>query len=259
MKKNISKFDIIIQARIGSTRLPGKILKTYKNLTPLKILIKRLQNCKNIKNIIICTTKDPNDFKVVNFCKKEKLLYFRGNKQNVLSRYYNAAKKFNSKYIIRITSDCPLVDYRIINNMIVEFQKRKPDYYANTYPLPTKYPDGMDIEIFNFKTLEFTNRYAYLPSEREHVTPYMFKTKKFKILKKNLHIDLSDYRFCIDYKKDFILFKKFIDYFKNKIYNVSMFELVKYVKNNPKFIYYQKKIKRNEGWTSALKKDEKYK
>lgn len=253
-------FDILIQARMGSTRLPGKVLKSYKKITPLKVLIKRLQNCKKIKNIIICTTREIEDLKIVDFCKKENIFFFRGSKQNVLSRYYQAARKFKSKNIIRITSDCPLVDYRIINNMINEFSKKKPDYYANTYPLPTKYPDGMDIEIFNFKILESTHFKAYLPSEREHVTPFMFKKKKgVNILKKNLHNDLSKYRFCIDYEKDFNLFKKFIDYFNNKIYSVSMFELVKYVKNNPKLINYQKEIKRNEGWTTSLKKDEKYK
>ena len=96
MKKNISKFDIIIQARIGSTRLPGKILKTYKNLTPLKILIKRLQNCKNIKNIIICTTKDPNDFKVVNFCKNC-IIHFKRIYFLIYLKFLKKTKKIKKK------------------------------------------------------------------------------------------------------------------------------------------------------------------
>ena len=169
------------------------------------------------------------------------------------------AKKFKSQIIIRVTSDCPLVDYRIINNMLNNFIKSKNDYYANTYPLPTTYPDGMDIEIFSYLTLKKTNKNAFLPSEREHVTPYIYNSSKFKFKRKDLKKDLSKYRFCIDYEKDFSLFCEIINHFKNRIYNVNMMDLVNYVKKNPGLIKYQKLIKRNEGWTSVLAKDEKFK
>ena len=254
-----NKTDIIIQARMGSARLKGKVLKKYKNYTPLKILIERLKKCKKISNIIICTTKLVEDDRIVDFCKKEKIKFFRGSKNDVLSRYYYCAKKFKSSEIIRITSDCPLIDYRIINNMLKLYQTLKVDYYANTYPLPTTYPDGMDIEIFNFSTLEKTFYYAALPSEREHVTPYMYNSKKFKIKRKELKKDISKLRFCIDYQSDFNFFVKLIKYFKNRIYDISMLDLVSHVKKKPKLIYYQKKIVRNQGWYSSLKKDEKFK
>ena len=114
--KNRKKVDIIIQARIGSTRLKGKVLKKHKGLTPLKIMIERLKHCKKINDVIICTTRLAEDNKVVKFCKKENIKFYRGSKNDVLSRYYETAIKFRSKIIIRVTSDCPLVDYRIINN-----------------------------------------------------------------------------------------------------------------------------------------------
>ena len=174
---NKRKVDIIIQARIGSTRLKGKVLKKYKGLTPLKIMIERLKQCIKIRNITICTTKLSEDNKIVNFCKKEKIKFYRGSKNDVLSRYYETAKKFKSKIIVRVTSDCPLVDYRIINDMLNNFLKSKNEYYANSYPLPTTYPDGMDIEIFKYSTLKKTNKEAFLPSEREHVTPYIYNSK----------------------------------------------------------------------------------
>ena len=256
-KKN--KVHIIIQARVGSKRLRNKVLKKHKSLSPLKIMIERLKNCKNIDEIIICTTFLKEDYKIVEFCKKEKLQFYRGSVNNVLSRYYKTAKKYNSQIIIRVTSDCPFVDYRIVNKMLSEFKNFKIDYYANTYPMPTQYPDGMDVEIFKFPVLEKTNKLAKLPSEKEHVTPYMFNSKKFKTRKKIIKQNYSNYRFCIDYLDDFKLYSKILDNFKSKIYKASMLDIIKFAKKNPSCISYQTKIKRNEGWASALKKDEKFK
>jgi len=258
MKQKVN-FGVIIQARMGSTRLPNKILLKYKKVTPLNILIKRLKKSKYIDDIFIATTRDEVDKKIVDFCKKNFLKYFRGSTNNVLSRYHYTAKKFRIENIIRITSDCPLVDYKIIDQMIKIYKSKKIDYLANTYPLPTKYPDGMDIEIFSKNTLLKSFNNVFLPSEKEHVTPYMWKYNKFKIYKKNYKKDLSKYRFCLDYLEDFKLLCRLIDNFKSKIYEVSMENIVNFVKKNQNLIYYQKKIIRNEGWLSSLKKDKNYK
>lgn len=258
MKKK-GKVDIIIQARLGSTRLKGKVLKMHRKINILKILVERMKNCKNADEIIICTTKKTQDNKIVKFCNYEKIKVFRGSNNNVLSRYHLTAKKFKTDVVIRITSDCPFVDFRIVDNMIYEFRNKKLDYYANTYPLPTNYPDGMDIEIFTSKALKKANKDAILPSEREHVTPYFYNSGKFKIGKKRLRENLSKYRFCIDYQSDFILLKKIINHFNNKIFTISMKQLVNFVKIRANLISYQKKIIRNEGWKSSLLKDEKFK
>jgi spore coat polysaccharide biosynthesis protein SpsF len=252
-------FAAIIQARMNSSRLPNKILLNYKNLSPLSILIKRLDKSKYLKKIIIATTTKKKDDKIVDFCKENKVSFFRGNENNVLQRYYLAAKKFKVKKIIRITSDCPLIDFRILDQMIKNFKKKKIDYYSNAYPLPCRYPDGMDIEIFTFKTLEKTFKKAALPSEKEHVTNYMWGKNNFKIAKKNIKEDLSNYRFTIDYKKDFIFLCKIIDSFgRNKISSISMKELINFTKKNLDLISYQKKIKRNQGWKSSYIKDKKF-
>jgi len=258
MKKKIN-FGVIIQARTGSTRLPNKILLKYKNITPLEILIKRLRKSKLIDDIFIATTHNQSDNKIVNFSKKNLIKYYRGSTNNVLSRHYYTAKKFGLKNIIRITSDCPLVDFRIIDQMIKIFKSKNLDYLANTYPLPTTYPDGMDIEIFTNKTLLKSFNKATLPSEKEHVTPYMWKYNKFNIYKKDYKKDLSIYRFTIDYHQDFKFLCKLIKHFKLRIYDLSMENLVNFVKKNANLIYYQKNIKRNEGWSSSFKKDQKYK
>ncbi len=249
-------FSIIIQARIGSSRLPGKILRNYKNYNLLKVLIQRLNKSKKVKNIIIATTKQKEDDRVVKFCLDNSLTYFRGSKNNVLNRYYKASRKYKVKNIIRITSDCPLIDPVILDKMILEFKKKKLDYLSNTYPEPSTYPDGMDIEIFTYRSLQLANKYAKTKSEKEHVTAYIRRQKRFKILRTDLLKDMSNFRLTIDYPKDYNLFKYLIDKFKSKIFFVGMIEIIKYLKKNPSLIEYQKKILRNEKFIIDQKRDD---
>lgn len=249
-------FSIIIQARIGSSRLPGKILRNYKNYNLLKVLIQRLNKSKKVKNIIIATTKQKEDDRVVKFCLDNSLNYFRGSKNNVLNRYYKASRKYKVKNIIRITSDCPLIDPVILDKMILEFKKKKLDYLSNTYPEPSTYPDGMDIEIFTYRSLQLANKYAKTKSEKEHVTAYIRRQKRFKILRTDLLKDMSNFRLTIDYPKDYNLFKYLIDKFKSKIFFVGMIEIIKYLKKNPSLIEYQKKILRNEKFIIDQKRDD---
>ena len=164
------QFSIIIQARLGSSRLPGKVLINYKNYTLLSVLHQRLKRSQKIKDVIIATTKKREDNEIVKFCKNNSIKYFRGSENNVLNRYYQTAKKFNIKNIIRITADCPFIDPTILDKMIIEFKKKKLDYLSNTYPEPSTYPDGMDIEIFKFNSLKLANKYAVSKTEKEHVT-----------------------------------------------------------------------------------------
>ena len=248
-------FSIIIQARIGSSRFPGKILRNYKNYNLLKVLVQRLKKSKKVKNIIIATTKQKEDEKIVKFCLSNSLKYFRGSKNNVLNRYYEASKKYNVKNIIRITSDCPLIDPVILDKMILEFKKKKLDYLSNTYPEPSTYPDGMDIEIFTYRSLKLSNKYATKKSEKEHVTVYIRKKKRFKILRTDLTKNKSNYRLTVDYLKDYNLFKSLIDKFKSKIFFVGMNEIIRFLDKNPRLTKYQKKILRNEKFIKDQKRD----
>ncbi len=252
-------FHVIVQARMGSTRLPGKTLKNYKGITPLNILVRKLKKINKISKIIIATTKLKEDNIFKKFCKKENVSLFRGSNLNVLNRYFHAAKKFKSKNIIRVTSDCPFIDNTTLNKMINLQIKNNYDYLSNTYPTPCTYPDGSDIEIFNFQTLNKTYKKAVLPSDKEHVTKYMWNSKIFKTKQINLQKDLSKYRYTIDIKDDFKLFCFIIDSFsKKKILDFKMNEIIKLIDRNPSKILYQKKIKRNFGWNKSLKKDKEY-
>jgi Spore coat polysaccharide biosynthesis protein F, CMP-KDO synthetase homolog len=124
MKKNIN-FLAVIQARLGSSRLPGKVLKKINNKTVIEFLIDRLKLSKKINKIVVATTSNVKDKKILQILKQKKISYYSGSEENVLQRYYRCAKKFNAKNIIRITSDCPLLDYRIVKKVVLEFEKSK--------------------------------------------------------------------------------------------------------------------------------------
>lgn len=252
-------FHVIIQARMGSLRLPGKVLKSYKNSTPLCILIERLRKVKKISKIIISSTNLKKDNIFKKYCKNKKIYLFRGDNNNVLKRFYDTAKKFKSKNIIRVTSDCPFIDIKTLEKMIKIQIKKKYNYLANTYPLPCHYPDGSDIEIFTNFTLNETFKNAKLPSEKEHVTKYMWSSKKFKIYQLKLKKNLSKYRYTLDILEDFNLFCFILDSFPRKnFFKVGMNQIVNLLEKNPSVIKYQKKIKRNFGWDKSLKKDKMY-
>ena len=149
VKKNIS---VIIQARYNSSRFPGKIFSQIKKKKIIEILIERLSKSKKIDNIIVACTKNKEDDKLEKTCKKYKIKIFRGSEKNVFERYYQAAKKFNVKNIIRITADCPLIDPKVLDSFIEKFFSKNYDYLSNVIE-PT-FPDGMDIEIFKFQIIQ---------------------------------------------------------------------------------------------------------
>ena len=151
--------DCIIQARMSSTRLPGKIMKLIKGKPALFYLIDRLKHSKLLKRIIIATTIKECEKPIIDFCKEYKLDYFRGNEDNVLDRYYQTALKYNCKYIMRITSDCILMDPNIVDNMIKYYYENKLNYLIMKYSnnevgAKGGFPDGFNPEIFSFKLLE---------------------------------------------------------------------------------------------------------
>lgn len=242
---------------MGSKRLPGKSLMKYKNITPLEVLVKRIKKIKKINQIIIATTNLKKDKIFLKYAKKLNVKVFRGSSENVLNRYYAASKFFKSKNIIRLTADCPFIDVSTIKKMINIFNSKKFDYVANTYPLPCTYPDGADIEIFNFESLKKSNQEVFLPSDKEHVTKYFWSSKKFKCFKLDSKTDFSNYRYTIDIKEDFNLFCNIIKNHKNFL-KLNMKSIIKFINRNPELVKYQKKLKRNFGWAGSLKKDKLY-
>ena len=173
-----SKTVLITQARLGSTRLPGKVLKKIKKKSLLEIHLDRLKKCKSVSRIIVATTTKNEDNIIYEKSIAAGLGSFRGSEFDVLDRFYQAVKDIKPKWVVRVTSDCPLIDPDLVDNVINFAIDSNVDYTANT--LIENFPDGQDIEVFKFSALEFAWKNAKLLSDREHVTLYIRNNSDFK-------------------------------------------------------------------------------
>ena len=226
----------IVQCRLSSSRLPAKIFLPGPKKTLIEHLLERLKKSKYIKKVIIATTSNPNDDFTCKFLEKKNNI-FRGSEENVLERYYKCAKRYKSKIIVRVTSDCPLMDYRLIDEMIESFWKKDCDYLSNIHP--PSLPNGFDIEIFTIDALEIAHQKAKKLFQKEHVTPYIWKQpNKFKILNYSHNQDdkrsYKKYRLTLDYLEDYLViyevYKKLYD--KNKFFSYK--DVIKFLKKNKK-------------------------
>ena len=240
------KIGAIIQARTSSTRLPGKVLKELpyvSGITCLEQVIRRLKKSKRLNEIIIATTKEKEDNEIINIVKKENVKYFRGSKENVLSRYYLAVKENNIDLIVRITSDCPCIDVDITDLTIDDHINKMADYTTNS--LVRTYSHGLDVEVFNFNALEKAHKNATKDYEKEHVTLYINRNpQKFKIniVKAPKELYAPDIRITLDTEEDYALLCAVFDYLypKNKYFNA--YDIVNLFNQKPWLKLVNKKI-----------------
>ncbi|MDP2928871.1 MAG: glycosyltransferase family protein, partial [Candidatus Omnitrophota bacterium] len=191
------KTAVIIQARLGSTRLPGKVLYKVMGKTILEYVIERAGKARSIEETIVATTTSSEDSQIADLADKSGARVYRGSEQDVLDRYYQAAKLFGIKHIVRITADCPLIDPEIVDKVVGHYFDTKSDYCSNV--IAETFPDGQDVEVFGFDTLSDAWKNAKLLSEREHVTPYIRKSSgKFKLASFRNSVDLSGKRWTLD-------------------------------------------------------------
>jgi glutamate-1-semialdehyde aminotransferase/spore coat polysaccharide biosynthesis protein SpsF (cytidylyltransferase family) len=235
----------IIQARYNSTRFPGKVVKKINNKTILEILIRRLSRSKHISKIIVACSNNRNDKAIVAICKKLGVNYFIGSENDVLNRFYHAAKKYRGINIARITADCPLIDPKIVDDVISNFFLKNADYSSNVNP-PT-FPDGLDVEVFKFSVLKEAYINAKKSTDREHVTPFIINNKKFKKFNLKNSIDYSFLRLTLDETKDLILIEKIIKYFRNNL-NFSLKNILDLYRNKKNFFLINSHLVRNEGY-----------
>ena len=237
----------IIQARMGSERLPGKVLKKIGNETVLSHVINRVTKIKHIDNVVVATTKLKTDNKIEEYCTKSNINFFRGDSENVLKRYYEAAKYFSADIIIRITADCPLIDPELCYKTIKPILNNYYDYTSNIHP--PSFPDGMDIEALTFETLKKTFNESTKNHQKEHVTPYIYENPtKFKIFNYESIIDLSKFRFVIDNEEDYKVMQKIYKLLGKHFYDINYKELVKYKLTNKNLINVNLTGKRNESY-----------
>ena len=249
------KIGVIIQARMGSTRLPGKILKTlFNNETVLDVLIKRLKLSKQIDEIIIATTPKEENSVIIDKAKAHNISFFIGDENNVLKRYYDTAKQFKINLIVRITSDCPFTDPKIIDDMIHFYLSSNYDYIRNVDG-KTNFPIGVDVEIFSFKILEKIYQLAESEEEKEHVTKYILNhPEQYSIFSYNDRSIKLIYnlRLTVDYEEDLLVCRKVFKKLRenNKSIDFSLYDVINIVENNPEIMDLNKHIKWRDNLTT---------
>lgn len=206
------KTAIIIQARMGSTRLPGKVLKPVLGKPLLEYQIERLRRVKNADAVVLATSTLPGDDALAEFAKRAGVPCFRGSESDVLSRYYHCAKETGADVIVRSTADCPLIDPGLMETLIAEFLKSGKYHYGSNATIDRTYPRGLDSEIFTFRALEEAFREAKSPFEREHVTPFITAHRdRYPALSQSHSKNLGALRWTVDTPEDFELVKRILE------------------------------------------------
>jgi spore coat polysaccharide biosynthesis protein SpsF (cytidylyltransferase family) len=251
----VSNTILITQARTGSTRLPGKVLKEINGKSLLHIHLDRLKKCKSVSEIIVATTTNSEDQIIFEKAIEWGFSASKGSESDVLDRFYQAVKDKKAEWIVRVTSDCPLIDPVLVDNVIDFVQENDKDYGSNT--LIENFPDGQDIEVFKFSALEKAWKNAKFLSEREHVTPYIINNTNvkggnlFSAINYPCDFDFSKIRMTVDEIRDFELIKILIN---DLGIDKTWLEYTNYIIQN-NLTEINDSIIRNEGLLKSLKND----
>lgn len=228
---------IILQARMISKRLPGKVLMKICNKTIINLIIERLRQCKKVDDIILAIPNTNQNDVLEEHAKKLGCHYYRGSENDVLSRYYQTANHFDVTDIVRVTGDCPLIDPILVDLMIEQYLKGKVDYAA--IGVEGNFPRGLDAEIFSFETLKKVNIEAQRDYEREHVTPYIYERPesfKIKFLEASDKLKRPDLRLTVDTKEDLNLIRIIFEnlYNKDKVFYTE--DVIDFLDSHPELL-----------------------
>ncbi len=245
------KTVVILQARIGSTRLPGKVLLDLEGRPMLAHVVERIRRARNVQQVVVATTTSKSDDVLEQFCRAQDIAFFRGSEPDVLDRYYQTAKAFAADTVVRITSDCPLIDPEVIDRVTGIFQQGGFDYVSNT--IETTYPDGLDTEVFSLVALERAWREATKISEREHVTPYLRSSGHFRV--RNVENDhgpsLAELRWTVDEAHDLEFVRAIYKHLKSRP-AFGMRDILKLLEEKPELQKLQGTAIMNEGYYKTL-------
>lgn len=206
----------ISQARMTSTRLPGKILKEVCGRTLLDYHVSRLLKCRLIDRLVIATTVNGTDDPVVEFCAKKTIDCFRGSENDVLARYHQALKDHPAEVVVRVTSDCPLIDPGLVDQVIQYYLEHK-DHFDYVTTDDQNFPRGLDVEVFSFKALDNAFRFGHEAHHREHVTPYIYRQgSEFRYGTYPSEETSGHHRWCVDEPADFELISNILNAFKGR-------------------------------------------
>lgn len=247
----------VLQARVSSSRLPGKVLAEVLGAPMILRQVERVRRSGLIDQLVIATSQDPSDDLLAELCSKEDLAIFRGSLSDVLGRFYGACAKINPHHVVRLTGDCPLADPEVIDHVIEKHLEDLNDYTSNTIT-PT-FPDGLDVEVFTFKALEEAFQEAQLPSEREHVTPFIYKRPhRYKLGCLTFEEDLSYLRWTVDEPVDLNFVREVYQALYPGNPSFGMLDVLELLKRRPDLAEMNKGFVRNEGYLKSLKEDQDY-
>lgn len=247
-KQNVA----IVQARMSSSRLPGKVLMSLAGKPVLEHVVRRISACNTISKVVVATSIDQSDDVIQDWCGKSGISCYRGSLEDVLDRYYQAAQIYQADAVVRITADCPIIDPIIVDEVVTKFWDNEYDYYG----LAGEFPDGLDCTVFSFSALAQAWREATLQSEREHVGPYIEKHPElFKTGGLYKFTCLTHYRWTLDEPRDY----EFLQAIFAKLYQEdSLFlasDILALLKNEPELMDINSNIIRNEGYLKSLMED----
>lgn len=247
----------IVQARMGSSRLPGKVLMEICGQPMLQLQLERVRRAALIDRILVATTDSPADQPIVELCRQIGLPCFRGSENDVLARFCQAARAEGlgaGDAVVRLTADCPLADPEVIDRIISLYKESGADYASNVAP-PT-FPDGLDGEVFSFESLERAWREAVLVSEREHVTPFIRNHRElFRTVNLVNDTDLSDLRWTVDEAADLEMVRAVYESIYPIKPDFNMHDVWNFLKQNPETGTLNRDFQRNEGYTRSLAND----
>jgi spore coat polysaccharide biosynthesis protein SpsF len=231
------KTVIITQARMSSTRLPGKIMRKVLGKSLLEYHIERLQQVKEVEEAVVATTNNSVDDTIVDMCEHLRVSSFRGSEEDVLSRYHAAASEYHADTVVRVTSDCPLIDPAVVDQVIRAYKSRKSGEVYASNNLRRTYPRGMDCEVFSFEVLAEAAREATEPSDREHVTPFIYRQpERYGLINVTYDRDCSNHRWTVDTPEDFELIKRILENLYPDKPAFTLEDILRLMEDNPDWL-----------------------
>jgi spore coat polysaccharide biosynthesis protein SpsF len=243
----------IIQARMASTRLPGKVMADLKGKPLIHHVVDRARRARFVDLVLVVTSDRVSDDRLAAYCTTHEIPCVRGNQDDVLDRYHRAAHAIGADVIVRLTADCPLLDPMVIDEVVAAFRAGQFDYLSNT--LKPTFPDGLDAEVFSIDALDRAWSEARLGSEREHVTAYIWKhPDRFRLGDLQYPEDLSKLRWTVDEPQDLEFVRGIYFHLANG--STSMTDVLGLLRDHPELVQLNQGFARNEGYAKSLRADE---
>lgn len=257
----MSKIFAIIQARMESTRLPGKVLKKLHGKSIISLIVKRLHRSSGLDELLVAIPDNSSNLVIKEHLKTLNVRCIQGSENNLIQRFKKVADITQAKYIVRVTADCPFVDPEVIDKMIKLIRSKNLDYITNV--IPPSWPDGLDISIFSVRTLNMANKNVKSNSDKEHLVPWIWRnstlmgSNKIKADNYMAPYDMSSHRWTLDTEKDLLFFEKVSSKLsQNDLQSMNWKEFMDFFTNNPDITKINSDIVRDEGLIKSLKMEE---